>query len=162
LVQKGLSVIACEEIDQDFHARYSATSREYHYNILNRVAPGVWNAKILHVAKSLNADAMREAAHYLVGTYDFSSFRDSQCQAKSPIKTLSRCDVERHGELITAYIKAPSFLHHQVRIMMGTLKAVGAGALSLNEFIKIRDKKDRTKAGVTAPPDGLTFAQVGY
>ena len=162
LVQKGLSVIACEEIDQDFHARYSATSREYHYNILNRVAPGVWNAKIWHVAKSLNADAMREAAHYLVGTYDFSSFRDSQCQAKSPIKTLSRFDVERHEELITAYIKAPSFLHHQVRIMMGTLKAVGAGALSLNEFIKIRDKKDRTKAGVTAPPDGLTFAQVGY
>ena len=155
-------IISCEEIDQDFHARYRATSREYQYDILNRTAPSVWNTKIWHVAKPLNAEAMHEATQHIVGTYDFSSFRDSQCQAKSPIKTLSRFDVERHGELITAYIKAPSFLHHQVRIMMGTLKAVGAGALSLNEFIKIRDKKDRTKAGVTAPPDGLTLTQVGY
>ncbi len=162
LIKKGLSVIACDEIAQDFHARYSATSREYQYDILNRTAPGVWNAKVWHVARPLNAEAMHEAAQHIVGTYDFSSFRDSKCQSKSPIKTLSRFSIKRHGELITAQLKAPSFLHHQVRIMMGTLKAVGAGMISLDEFIKIRDEKDRTKAGATAPPDGLTLTQVRY
>jgi len=162
LIKKGLSVISCEEIDQDFHSRYSAISREYEYNILNRIAPAVWNAKVWHVARPLNAEAMHEAAQQLVGTYDFSSFRDSKCQSKTPIKTLSHFRIERRGELITATIKAPSFLHHQVRIMMGTLKAVGAGMFSLDDFIKIRDAIDRTKAGATAPSDGLTLTQVEY
>ena len=162
LKRKGLSIVSCEIVDETFHARYSATYRCYQYKILNRIAPSVWDAKVWHVTKPLDVDAMHEAAQQLVGTYDFSSFRDSKCQSKSPIKTISQFDVRRHGEQIIATLKAPSFLHHQVRIMMGTLKAVGAGALSLDEFIHIRDVKDRTKAGVTAPPDGLTLVEVGY
>ncbi len=162
LKRKGLSIVSCEIIDETFHARYSAIYRCYQYKILNRIAPSVWDAKVWHVAKPLDANAMHEAAQQLVGTYDFSSFRDSKCQSKSPIKTLSQFDIDRHGEQIIATISAPSFLHHQVRIMIGTIKAVGTGALSLDEFIYIRDGKDRTKAGATAPPDGLTLTQVGY
>ncbi len=162
LTQKGLSIVSCHEVDSNFHARFSAVYRCYQYRILNRIAPAVWDAKVWHVAKPLDADAMHEAAQQLVGTYDFSAFRDSKCQSKSPIKTLSQFDVIRQGEQIIATIKAPSFLHHQVRIMMGTIKAVGAGALSLDEFISIRDGKDRTKAGATAPPEGLTLMKVGY
>lgn len=162
LAPKGLSVVSCHEVDSNFHARFSAVHRCYQYRILNRVAPAVWDTKVWHVAKPLDANAMHEAAQQLVGTYDFSAFRDSKCQSKSPIKTLSQFDVRRYGDQIIATIKAPSFLHHQVRIMIGTLKAVGIGALSLDEFINIRDIKDRTKAGVTAPPEGLTLMEVGY
>lgn len=162
LAQKGLSIISCDEVDSNFHARFSAIHRCYQYRILNRIAPAVWDAKVWHVAKPLNTNAMHEAAQQLVGTYDFSAFRDSKCQSKSPIRSLSQFNVSRHGEQIIASIKAPSFLHHQVRIMIGTLKAVGAGALSLAEFISIRDLKDRTKAGATAPSEGLTLTEVGY
>lgn len=162
LAQKGLSIVSCANVDPTFHARFSAVYRCYQYKILNRIAPAVWDMKVWHVAKPLDANTMHEAAQQLVGTYDFSAFRDSKCQSKGPIKTLSQFDVKRHGEQIVATIKAPSFLHHQVRIMMGTIKAVGAGALSLAEFISVRDGKDRTKAGATAPPEGLTLTQVGY
>ena len=106
--------------------------------------------------------AMAEAAEQLNGTYDFSSFRDSRCQSKTPVKALLEFSIKRDNDYIIARLKAPSFLHHQVRIMMGTLKAVGAGSKSLSDFISIRDAKDRTKAGVTAPPSGLTFTKVGY
>lgn len=162
LVPKGLCVISCEEVNQNFHARYNAISRHYQYSFLNRSAPAVWNKKVWHVTQQLNADLMNQAAQYLVGTYDFSSFRDSQCQSKNPIKTLSQFCIERHGDLIIATIKAPSFLHHQVRIMIGTLKAVGVETINIDDFIQIRDLKDRTKAGPTAPPNGLTLTQVKY
>lgn len=162
LVAKGLSVIKCQEVDQNFHARFSAVYRAYEYKILNRRAPGVWDPKVWHVAKPLDANAMHMAAQQLLGTHDFSSFRDSQCQSKGPIKAISRFDIERHGDYIIAKLQAPSFLHHQVRIMMGTLKDVGAGAISIAEFIQIRDAKSRTKAGITAPPQGLTLTAVGY
>ncbi len=162
LVTCGLSVVTCETVDQNFHARFSAIYRVYEYKILNRRALGVWDPKVWHVPQPLDASAMQIAALQLLGAHDFSSFRDSQCQAKSPIKTVSRFDIERQGDYILAKLQAPSFLHHQVRIMMGTLKAVGAGAISLAEFIQIRDAKLRTHAGITAPPQGLTLTRVGY
>lgn len=162
LAPQGLCIIDCQIVDQNFHSRYSAIYRAYQYQILNRSAPGVWNNKVWHVAKSLDATLMFMAAQKLVGVYDFSSFRDSKCQGNSPVKTISRFDIARRGDYIIASLQAPSFLHHQVRIMIGTLKDVGSGAISVDEFIKIRDAKDRTRAGVTAPPQGLTLTGVGY
>jgi tRNA pseudouridine38-40 synthase len=162
LVRQGLSVVYCEEVAPDFHARFSAIYRAYEYKILNRYGPAVWDKKVWHVSKPLNVDAMHMAAQQLVGTHDFSSFRDSKCQGKTPLKTLSRFDIERRGDYIIANLQAPSFLHHQVRIMMGTLKEVGVGTTGVDEFINIRDAKDRTKAGLTAPPQGLTLSDVGY
>lgn len=162
LVGNGVSIVDCEEVDQTFHARFSAIYRCYEYRILNRIAPSVWDSKVWHVARPLDANAMAEAAEQLIGTYDFSSFRDSRCQSKTPVKALLEFSIKRDNDYIIARLKAPSFLHHQVRIMMGTLKAVGAGSKSLSDFISIRDAKDRTKAGVTAPPSGLTFTKVGY
>lgn len=105
---------------------------------------------------------MRKAAKCLIGTHDFSSFRDSQCQSKSPVKTLSQFQIERKDEIIIATIEAPSFLHHQVRIMIGTLKNVGTGSISINDFIQIQEAKDRKKAGQTAPASGLFLTNVEY
>lgn len=162
LVPKGLSVVNCVEVEPDFHARYSAIYRSYEYKILNRCAPAVCDSKVWHVGKALDVEAMHMAAQQLVGIYDFSSFRDSQCQSKTPIKTISRFDIIRDGNYIVANLQAPSFLHHQVRIMIGTIKNVGAGRISVDDFIRIRDSKDRTKAGITAPPQGLTLTNVRY
>ncbi len=162
LVQKGISVVACEEVDHHFHARYDAISRSYQYRILNRVAPAACNTKVWHIEKPLDAKLMNEAAQKLVGSFDFSSFRDSKCQSKSPIKTISLFSIEQQGDYIFINISAPSFLHHQVRIMVGTIKAVGRGAISIDDFLQIRDAKDRTKAGVTAPSNGLTLTNVEY
>ncbi len=162
LVAKGLSVIDCALAEPDFHARYSAIYRAYQYRILNRCSPAVYDAKVWHVRKPLDVSAMHMAAQQLVGVHDFSSFRDSNCQSKNPIKKISKFDIVRCGDYILADLQAPSFLHHQVRIMMGTIKSVGTGVISLDEFIRIRDAKDRTKAGVTAPPHGLTLTGVRY
>ncbi len=154
LVVNGLSVIDCALTEPDFHARYSAIYRTYQYRILNRSSPAVYDAKVWHIRRPLDVSAMQMAAQQLVGIYDFSSFRDSHCQSKSPIKQIFKFDIVRCGDYILADLQAPSFLHHQVRIMMGTIKSVGAGVISLDEFIRIRDLKDRTKAGLTAPPQG--------
>lgn len=162
LVPKGLSVIDCTLAEPDFHARYSAIYRAYQYRILNRCSPAVYDAKVWHIRRPLDVSAMHAAAQELVGVYDFSSFRDSNCQSKSPIKKISKFDIVRYGECILADLQAPSFLHHQVRIMMGTIKSVGTGVISLDDFIRIRDAKDRTKAGITAPPQGLALTRVGY
>ncbi len=162
LVPKGLSVVNCEEVHERFHSRFSATYRAYEYSILNRRAPSVCDTKVWHVSMPLDADAMHNAAQQLLGTHDFTSFRDSKCQSKSPIKTITSFDIVRYGDVIIAKLQAPSFLHHQVRIMIGTLKNVGVGNISIDEFLAIRNAKNRTKAGVTAPPQGLTLTEVGY
>ncbi len=162
LAPKGLSIVDCALINPDFHARYSAIYRSYRYRILNRCSPAVYDAKVWHVRRPLDVSAMQMSAQQLLGVHDFSSFRDSNCQSKSPIKQISKFDIVRCGEYILADLQAPSFLHHQVRIMIGTLKSVGAGVISSGEFIRIRDLKDRTKAGITAPPQGLTLTEVSY
>lgn len=162
LVPKGLCIKSCEEVDNNFHARFNATQRSYQYFILNRIAPSVCSKKVWHVPKELDVENMREAAKLLIGTHDFSSFRDSQCQSLNPIKTLSCFCIERHDELIIATIKARSFLHHQVRIMMGTLKDVGSGSINISEFLQIREAKNRKEAGQTAPPNGLFLVHVEY
>lgn len=162
LSQKGISIVGCEEVDETFHSRFSAVYRCYEYKILNRTAPGVHDSKVWHVARPLDVQAMENAAKLLIGTHDFSSFRDSRCQSNTPIKTLSEFSFEKCNGTIIAHMKAPSFLHHQVRIMIGTLKSVGAGVITISEFGEILHAKDRTKAGITSPPDGLSLTEVGY
>ena len=124
----AISVLAVEPVSPEFDARRSATARHYLYRILNRRAPpAIERGRVWHVAAPLDLRAMQEGARHLVGHHDFSTFRDSQCQAKSPVKTLDALDVARADEEIRIEARARSFLHHQVRNMVGTLKLVGAG-----------------------------------
>ncbi len=158
-----IAVLAVEAVSEDFHARFSATGRRYLYRIVNRRAPltlnrgGAWQ-----VARPLDAPAMQQAAQELVGQHDFTSFRASECQAKSPIKTLDRLDVERSGEEIRVEAEARSFLHHQVRNMVGTLILVGEGKWAAAEVREALDRRDRRAAGPTAPAAGLYLVSVEY
>src|SRR5258708_362346 len=146
-----------------FHARFSAPLRAYRYRIVNRRAPLVLGrARAWLVSRPLDAEAMHRAAQLLVGRHDFTSFRASQCQAKSPVKTLDRLDVSRQGEEILVVAEARSFLHHQVRNMVGSLRLVGEGKWSAAELARALAALDRSAAGATAPPDGLYLTRVEY
>lgn len=163
LKKHPVSIIAAEEVTEDFHARFSAKQRHYVYRILARPAPPcIKKNRVWHVPFPLDVNVMHEAAQLLVGQHDFSSFRASLCQSKSPIKTIDRLDVIKNGEEIEIYVSALSFLHHQVRNFAGTLKLVGAGKWTINDVQKALDAKDRTKGGLTAPADGLYFLKVDY
>jgi tRNA pseudouridine38-40 synthase len=158
-----IAITHVKEVDEEFHARFSALSRSYRYRILNRRAPLTLERKrAWHVPVALDLAAMQEAATYLLGTYDFSSFRDAQCQAHSPIKTLESIDIHKDGDMIFIDVTARSFLHHMVRNITGTLSQVGRGRFSPDDMVRIRDAKDRTKAGPTAVPYGLYFVKVDY
>ncbi|MDE3016978.1 MAG: tRNA pseudouridine(38-40) synthase TruA [Pseudomonadota bacterium] len=158
-----ISVISAELVADDFHARFSATRRHYLYRIINRRARlGLEANRAWHAAEELDARAMRAAARLLVGHHDFTSFRDTQCQARSPEKTLDTLDVKRAGEEIHITASARSFLHHQVRIMVGTLAMVGKGKWSPNDVKNALAAKNRAAAGPTAPPDGLYLTRVDY
>ena len=158
-----VSVLAVEAVDGDFHARLSCKGRAYLYRILNRRAPPALEAgRVWHVGHELDAAAMHAAAQRLVGRHDFTSFRASLCQANSPVKTLDVLDVSRHGEEIHVVARARSFLHHQVRNMVGTLKLVGEGKWTADDVAAALAARDRGKAGPTAPPDGLCFTEAWY
>jgi tRNA pseudouridine38-40 synthase len=158
-----VSVLAVEAVADDFDARRSAKGRHYLYRIVNRRAPVVLErGRVWHVGPELDAAAMHEAAQRLLGRHDFTTFRDSLCQAKSPVKTLDRLDVARLGEEITITAAARSFLHHQVRNMVGTLKLVGAGKWSADDVSAALEARDRRAGGPTAPPDGLYLVRVLY
>jgi tRNA pseudouridine38-40 synthase len=154
---------AAELAAAEFNARLSATRRAYLYRILNRrPPPAVDRNRVWHVAKALDVMAMHAAAQLLVGRHDFSSFRASLCQAKSPVKTLDRLDVTAAGEEIHVAAEARSFLHHQVRNMVGTLKLVGEGKWTEQDMAAALAAQDRRRAGPTAPPDGLYLVEVRY
>ena len=156
-------VINVEQVSADFHARFSAVGRGYIYRILNRRAPSVLaENRVWWVPVPLNIKQMRAGAKYLLGYHDFTSIRASACQAKSPLKTLDKLDIKKQGDEILFDVEARSFLHHQVRNMVGTLKMVGEGKLSPKDIKKILDAKDRTKAGMTAPACGLYLNKVMY
>lgn len=158
-----ISLLEVQEVSLDFHARFSATSRAYEYKILNRRSPpALEKNRVWWVASHLSVEKMAEAASFLIGHHDFSSFRDSRCQAASPLKTLDTLTVEREGDLILIKTRARSFLHHQVRNITGTLKRVGQGAWSPEKVKKILEACDRRQAGPTAPPGGLYLTAVGY
>jgi tRNA pseudouridine38-40 synthase len=158
-----VAVIACEIAADDFHARFSATGRAYLYRIVNRRAPLVIDrGHAWHLGSALDAAAMHEAAQRLIGKHDFTSFRASLCQAQSPVKTLDRLDVMRQGEEIQVIAEARSFLHHQVRNMVGTLRLVGEGKWSADDVTRALEACDRSASGPTSPPDGLYLTRVVY
>ncbi len=147
----------------DFHARFSATGRVYLYRIVNRRAPlALERGRAWWVPRPLDAGAMAAAARRLVGRHDFTSFRAAECQAKSPVKTLDALEVARAGETITITARARSFLHRQVRNMVGTLKLVGEGRWSEEDVAAALAARDRAAAGPTAPPEGLYLVSVSY
>jgi tRNA pseudouridine38-40 synthase len=158
-----ISVLLVEEAAPDFDARRSAIGRVYRYRILNRRPPPMLDRmRVWHVSPTLNIAAMQEGARHLVGRHDFSTFRDSLCQAKSPIRTLDVLDVIRTGEEIHLEARARSFLHHQVRNMAGTLKLVGLGQWSPGDVATALEARDRRAGGPTAPAEGLYLVEVQY
>lgn len=160
---KPVAVVAAEAVGEDFHARFSATGRAYLYRIINRRAPlALEQNRAWWVPVTLDAEAMAEGARRLLGHHDFTTFRASECQAKSPMKTLDVLDITRHGEEIRIVAEARSFLHHQVRNMVGTLKLVGEGKWSPDDMAKALEARDRTKGGPTAPAAGLVLTGVKY
>lgn len=158
-----VSVLAVEEVGPDFHARFSAMRRHYLYRIVNRPAPlALERGKAWWHPVVLNHEAMHEAAQALIGKHDFTTFRASSCQAQSPVKTLDRLDVTRDGDVIDIIVEARSFLHHQVRSMVGSLKLVGDGKWPVKELGNALRACDRTRCGPVAPPSGLYLTQVDY
>ena len=146
-----------------WNARFSAIGRAYRYRILNRrVRPALLAHRVWHVVADLDTDAMHRAAQSLLGRHDFTSFRAAACQAKSPLRTLDRLDVRRDGELIEIVTEARSFLHHQVRNMVGTLKLVGDGSWPVERVASALAAHDRAAAGPTAPAEGLCLTGVRY
>lgn len=158
-----ISILGAAAVPDDFDARFSAKGRHYLYRILNRRSPPALDrGKVWHVARKLDAEAMHEAAQRLVGQHDFTTFRSVQCQAKSPVKTLDRLEVSRLGEEIEIRASARSFLHNQVRSLVGTLKKVGEGAWTAADVQAALEARDRAACGPVAPPEGLYLARVDY
>ena len=156
-------VLSAEAMSDDFHARFSAIMRHYRYRILNRrPPPALENGRVWHVGTPLDAGAMDAAAQHLVGKHDFTSFRAVACQADSPVKTLGALSVEAAGEEIHVVARARSFLHHQVRNIVGTLKLVGEGKWTGADVVAALAARDRGRAGPTAPADGLYLTHVDY
>jgi tRNA pseudouridine38-40 synthase len=159
----AVSVLAVEPVAADFDARRSAIGRVYRYRILNRRAPpALERGRVWHVAPPLDAAAMAAGARHLLGHHDFTTFRDSLCQAKSPVKTLDALEVTRVGEEIRIEARARSFLHHQVRNMVGTLKLVGLGQWQPEDVGRALAARDRRAGGPTAPAEGLALVVVRY
>ena len=158
-----VSVLKVEKVDDDFHARFSAVKRHYTYKILNRRAAATFQKGLMWLVKTpLDADAMHEAAQCLVGQHDFTTFRHTQCQAKSPVKTMDYLTVERLGDEVHVHAGAQSFLHHQIRSITGTIKLVGEGKWTAADVKAALEARDRNRLGLNAPPDGLYFRKVEF
>ena len=158
-----VAILDAEAAAADFDARFSAVKRHYLYRILDRRPPPVLDAgRVWHVPAPLDTDAMHEAAQALVGLHDFTTFRASECQARSPVKTLDRLDVSREGAEIAIRASARSFLHNQVRSMVGALKKVGEGRWPVGAVAAALEARDRARSGPVAPPDGLYLFAVDY
>lgn len=158
-----ITVVAAQEAAPDFHARFHAKSRSYFYRIINRQARlALDQTRAWHIAEPLNTVAMHEVAQLLLGHHDFTTFRSSICQAKSALKTLDRLDVMRVGEEIHIHVQARSFLHNQVRNLVGTLRLIGNAKWDGNRLLDALAAKDRKEGGETAPPQGLYLTTVAY
>jgi tRNA pseudouridine38-40 synthase len=158
-----VAVLACEIVPDDWHARFSCIGRSYEYRIVNRRAPLTFEAGLVwRVPGPLDGEAMQEAAQRLVGLHDFTTFRSVHCQAQSPVKTLDRLEVLQENETIRIGAEARSFLHHQVRSMVGCLALVGQGKWSADDLTSALEARDRAALGFNAPPDGLYFTGARY
>ncbi len=163
LVPEPIAVLDAAEADAGFHARFSATARRYLYRILDRKSPpALERGRVWHVKKPLDAEAMHRAGQILVGHHDFTTFRDIDCQAKSPMKTLDRLEAARVGEEVQLTFSARSFLHRQVRSMTGSLAQVGLGKWSVDDLKAALEARDRAACGPVAPPEGLCLTEVVY
>ncbi len=158
-----IAVLACEVVADDWHARFSCVGRRYLYRIAPRRAPLTFDlGRAWRLPPPLDAETMHEAAQVLVGRHDFTTFRSAHCQARDPVKTLDRLDVVRVGAEIHVHAAARSFLHHQVRSMVGCLALVGQGKWSANDLALALEARERAKLGFNAPPDGLYFVKALY
>lgn len=164
-----ITILDVEQTHAEFHARFDATNKLYQYRIINRAAvPALERGLVWHIGKPLNVAAMQDGAKYLLGNHDFTTFRDSECQAQSPVKTLDRLDITAReydtcgGTEILIEAEGKSFLHHQVRNIVGTLSLVGLEKWSPEDVKTALEQKDRTKGGPTAPSDGLYLMRVDY
>ena len=163
MLDERVSVLDCVPVSDEWHARFTANGRKYLYRILNRPGrPAIEQGHVWHVKKPLDAEAMNEAAQYLLGQHDFTTFRDAQCQAQSPIKTMDVARVTRVGNEVHLVFEARSFLHRQVRSMTGSLAEVGLGRWTPEQFKAALDAADRTRCGAVAPSDGLYLTGVTY
>jgi tRNA pseudouridine38-40 synthase len=158
-----ISVLDVAEAARDWHARFSSIGRRYLYRILNRRSPPAVDAgRMWHIAVPLDVEAMKEGAAHLIGRHDFTTFRSAHCQSDSPVKTLDRLEVSRAGEEIHVEAAARSFLHHQVRSMVGCLAMVGRGQWQPDDMRKALEARDRSALGLNAPPHGLYFVEAIY
>ncbi len=164
-----ISIIDVKIVEDDFHSRFNAVNKLYQYRVVNRAGfLAIDRGLVWHIGKPLNIEAMRRGASYLLGKHDFTTFRDSECQAQSPIKTLDRLDIISQdydgcgGKEVIFETEGKSFLHHQVRNMVGTLSLVGLGKWKPEDVKTALQAKDRTKGGPTAPADGLYLMRVDY
>lgn len=163
LIGIPISILNAEKVDEEFHARFSAKKRYYRYHIINRRAKlSLMRGKAWRIKAPLDTAAMHDAAQVLVGTHDFTTFRSVKCQSKSPIKSLEKLSVVRDGDDIFIETSAISYLHHQVRSMVGCLYNVGRGKWSKNDLKNALEAADRETLGYNAPPDGLYFMKVDY
>lgn len=163
MLSERVSVLDCVAVSDDWHARFTANGRKYLYRILNRAGrPAIEQGHVWHVKKELDAEVMNVAAQYLLGQHDFTTFRDAQCQAQSPIKSIDVARVTRVGNEVHLVFEARSFLHRQVRSMTGSLAEVGLGRWTPEEFKAALDAADRTRCGPVAPSDGLYLTGVSY
>lgn len=158
-----VAILACEAVADDWHARFSCIGRRYVYRIVNRRAPlALDQGRAWRVVQPLNEAAMDDAAQSLVGTHDFTTFRSVHCQSASPVKSIDRFSVRRFGDELEIDVAARSFLHHQVRSMVGCLALVGEGKWHKRDLVAALEAKDRAALGYNAPPDGLYFVEARY
>ena len=158
-----VTILAAEPVADDWHARFSCTGRRYRYRLLDRrPPPAVERGRVWHVPVPLDLDAMRAGADKLIGLHDFTTFRSSHCQSASAVKTLDVLTVERVAEEVHVKAEARSFLHHQVRSMVGCLMLVGRGQWSPQDMADALEAKDRAALGLNAPPEGLYFVGASY
>lgn len=163
LVREAVAVLDCVQVSDDWHARFSAVGRKYLYRILNRSGrPALDQGRVWHVKRPLDAEAMQAGANHLIGLHDFTTFRDVNCQSKSPVKTLDVARVARVGEEVHLVFEARSFLHRQVRSMAGTLVETGLGRWTPDDVKAALDARDRTACAQVAPSDGLYLTGVVY
>lgn len=158
-----ISVLSVEQVADDWHARFSCVGRRYLYRILNRRAPPALDSgRVWHIAVPLDLDLMRAGAAFLIGRHDFTTFRSAQCQSDSPLKTLDALDLRRVGDEIHVTAAARSFLHHQMRSMVGCLALVGRGQWQPSDIRRALEARDRSALGLNAPPHGLYFVEAIY
>lgn len=158
-----VAIRAVAKVAEDFHARFSAVERQYLYRLLNRRAPPVLErGRVWHIKSALDVAAMAEGAAHLVGKHDFTTFRSAWCQANSPVKTLDEISFSQVGEEIHVRLRARSFLHNQVRSILGSLVQVGHGTWEPAQVARARDARNRAECGPVAPPQGLCLTKVLY